>query len=544
LFRFLSVYKKKRVGTDVGKDFPKKEKSMITQKDLIRKSAVFYASKPAIVYEGRTLTYREVDERANRLANALAQLGLRPGSRVATLQHNCLEYVEICFGLIKGGFPQLIMNPRLNPSEISFQLNDSETEVVILQHHYAELIRPIIGQLSKVKHFICFDGQGSGMLDYDKLISSVSPLEPAWELNLQDLGELRYTSGTTGTPKGIMLPYGSWLAVSRNLLLDQMPYLDSSDRFAALQPLYHGAGWRILPVWIRGATHYVVRRFDPEIAVDLIEKERITVIKTIPTVILRLLDVPDIKKRDLSSLRAVIFGASPMPVERFKQAIEIFGPIFIQGYGQTEAPVTICALKKEDYAVAGDPAKVKHLSSVGRPYTMVKVKVVNEAGQEVAPGELGEVIVQGDHMMTGYLNRPEATAETIRNGWIYTRDMATVDEAGYIYLTGGRKSDMIITGGLNVYPVEVEQVLYQHPAVAEAAVIGVPDPQWGEAIKACIILKAGYQVNEEEIIEFCKERLASYKKPRSVDFVTEFPKNAAGKIMHKELRRKYAEDQQ
>lgn len=517
---------------------------MITQKDLIRKSAVFYASKPAIVYEGHTLTYREVDERANKLANALAQLGLRPGNRVATLQRNCLQYVEISFALIKGGFPQLTMNPRLNPSEILFQLNDSGTEAIILQHYYAELIRPILAQLRGVKHFICFDGQEPGMQDYDRLLVSSSPLEPDLELDLQALGELRYTSGTTGAPKGIMLPYKSWLYVARNLLLDQLPFLDFRDKFMALQPLYHGAGWRILPVWIRGATHYVVHRFEPEIALDLIEKERITVIKTIPMVILRLLDYPDIKKRDLSSLRAVIFGASPMPVERFKQAIEIFGPIFIQGYGQTEAPVTICALKKEDYAVADDPRKVKHLSSVGRPYTMVKVKVVNEAGKEVVPGELGEVIVQGDHMMTGYLNRPDATAETIRNGWIYTRDMATVDEAGYIYLTGGRKSDMIITGGLNVYPNEVEQVLYQHPAVAEAAVIGVPDPQWGEAIKACIIIKAGYQVSEEEIIEFCQERLASYKKPRSVDFVAEFPKNAAGKILHKELRRKYAEDQQ
>lgn len=517
---------------------------MITQKDLIRKSAVYYADRPAVVFEGQTLTYRQVDERANRLANALARLGLNPGSRVATLQRNCLQYIEISFGLIKGGFPQLTMNPRLTPSELLFQLNDSETDTLIMQHHYAELIRPIRHQLKTVKNFVCFDGRDPGMLDYEELVSSASPFEPERELDLEALGELRYSSGTTGTPKGIMLPYKSWLYVSRNLLLDQLPFLDFRDKFVALQPLYHGAGWRILPVWIRGATHYVVTSFEAEIAFDLIEKERITVIKTIPTVILRLLEYPDIKKRDLSSLRTIIFGASPMPLERFKQAIEIFGPIFIQGYGQTEAPVTICALKKEDYAVEDDPTKVNHLSSVGRPYTMVQVKVVNENGKEVAPGELGEVIVRGDHMMTGYLNRPDDTAEILRNGWIFTRDIATVDEAGYIYLSGGRKSDMIVTGGLNVYPNEVEQVLYQHPAVAEAAVIGVPDPEWGEAVKACIILKVGYEVKEGEIIDFCKDRLASYKKPRSVDFVSEFPKNAAGKILHKELRRRYVQDRQ
>ncbi|MFH0801984.1 MAG: AMP-binding protein [bacterium] len=516
---------------------------MITTKDLIRKSAIYYADRPAVVFEGQTLTYREVNERANRLANALSDLGLRPGSRVATLQSNGLHFIEVVFGVIKGGFVQLTLNPRLKSPELLFQLKDSEAEAIVLQHQYAGLIKSILRELSNLKHVICFEGQEAGMLDYERFIASASPLEPEAELDPEALGELKYTSGTTGAPKGIMLPFKAWQNLSRNLLLDQMPFLDCRDRFMALQPLQHGAGRRILPVWIRGATHYVVTRFDADVAYTMIEKERITVIKTVPTVILRLLDYPDIAKRDLSSLRAVIFGASPMPVERLKQAIEIFGPIFIQGYGQTEAPVTICALKQEDYAVEGDLGKVKHLSSVGRPYTMVQVKVVNQEGREVAPGDLGEVIVTGDHIMMGYLNRPEATAETLRDGWIYTRDIATVDEVGYIYLTGGRKSDMIITGGLNVYPNEVEQVLYQHPAVGEAAVIGIPDPAWGEAIKACIVLKTGHLASEEEIIDFCKERLASYKKPRSVEFVKDLPKNSAGKIMHKELRRRFVDDQ-
>jgi long-chain acyl-CoA synthetase len=518
--------------------------SMITQKDLIRKSSIYYANRPAVVYEGQTLTYRQVNERACRLANALAQLGLHPGNRVATVQRNCMQYIEISFGLIKGRFPQLTVNPRINPLELLFQLNDSEPDVLIVQHHYLELLHPILSQIKTIKHFICFDGREEGMLDYDALLASASPEEPEGELDLEVLGELRYTSGTTGAPRGIMLPYKSWLTVSCNLLLDQMPFLDFRDRFMALQPLYHGAGLRILAVWIRGAAHYIVNQFDADIAYDMIEKERITVIKTIPTIILRLLDYPDIRKRDLSSLKAIIFGASPMPVERLKQAIEIFGPIFIQGYGQTEAPVTICALKKEDYSVAGDLENVKHLSSVGRPYTMVQVKVVNQEGKEVAPGELGELIVTGDFIMTGYLNQPDATAETLREGWVHTRDMATVDEAGYIYLTGGRQSDMIITGGLNVYPNEVEQILYKHPAVAEAAVIGVPDPKWGESIKACIALKAGQTVSAKELIDLCKENLSSYKKPSSVDFMSELPKNAMGKIMHKELRRRYVEDQQ
>lgn len=511
----------------------------VTQKELIKNSAKYFANKPAVVYQGQSLTFSEVNERANRLANALAGLGLRPGARVATLTRNCLEYIEIAFGLIKGSFPQVTLNPRLTTDDLLFQINDAEAEAVILQHHYAELINPVRDQLGRVKHFICFDGTEPDMLDYGRLLSSASPREPEIELNLDDLGELRYTSGTTGNPKGIMLPYRSWLAVTRNLLLDQLPDITSADKFLALQPLYHGAGWRILAVWVRGATHYITPRFDPEIAFDLIEKEKISVIKTVPTVLLRLLDSPDIKKRDLSSVRTILYGASPMPVEKLKQGLAIFGPVFVQGYGQTEAPVTICVLRKEDHVIDDDPDKIKRLASIGRPYTMVEVKVADEKGTEVASGEMGEIMVRGDHIMMGYLNRPEDTAERIRDGWIYTNDLATTDEEGYIYLTGGRKSDMIISGGLNVFPVEVEQVLYQHPAVAEVAVIGVPHPEWGEAVKACVVLRAGQSVNEEELIDFCRGRLAGYKKPRSIDFLTELPKNAAGKILHRELRERY-----
>lgn len=512
----------------------------ITQKHLIRNSAKYFPNKPAVVYENRSLTFREVDDRANRLANALSGLGLKPGARVATLMRNSLEYIEITFGLIKGSFPQLHLNPRLTSDDLLYQLNDAEIQVIILQKHYAELINPIRDQLRTIKHFICFDGEEKAMLGYDQFISSASPIEPELELNLDDLGELRYTSGTTGNPKGIMLPYRSWLAVTRNLLLDQIPDLTSEDRFVALQPLYHGAGWRILAVWVRGATHFIVPRYDAEIAFDLIEKERITSIKTVPTVLLRLLDAPDIRKRDLSSIRTILYGASPMPVDRLKQGLEIFGPVFVQGFGQTEAPITISVLRKEDHVVSNDPKAMKRLGSIGRPYTMVEVMVVNEKGEQAAPGELGEIIVKGDHIMTGYLNNPEATAERIRNGWIYTNDLATVDEEGYLYLTGGRKTDMIISGGLNIFPNEVEQVFYQHAAIAEVAVIGVPDPQWGESIKACVVLKEGQSASEEELIAFCKERLASYKKPRSVDVLSELPKNAAGKILHRELRKRYA----
>ncbi|MFC1917129.1 class I adenylate-forming enzyme family protein [Chloroflexota bacterium] len=512
----------------------------ITQKHLIKNAARYFAQKTAIVCGDRKLTFSEVDSRANRLANALANLGLKPGARVATVMQNCLEYVETNFGLIKGGFPQITLNPRLTTEDLLFQLNDSEAEALIFQDHYAELINPIKDKLITVRHFVCLGSKEAGTLDYDTFIDGASSAEPEFVLNLDDLGELRYTSGTTGSPKGIMLPYRSWLAVTRNLLLDQIPDITSADNFLALQPLYHGAGWRILAVWVRGATHFITADFDAENAVNIIEKNKITVVKTVPTVLGRILDFPDISKRNLKSLKTLIYGASPMPVERLKQALDMFGPILVQGYGQTEAPVTLCVLNKADHLTYNDPVRERRLGSVGRPYTMVQIRIINEKGQDVKPGELGEVIVCGDHMMTGYLNRPDATADRIRNGWLYTADLATVDEAGYIFLSGGRKSDMIITGGLNVFPNEVEQILYEHPAVAEAAVIGVPDTDWGESITACIKLKDGKTATDTEIISFCKERLASYKKPRSVVFLNDLPKNAAGKILHRELREKYS----
>jgi acyl-CoA synthetase (AMP-forming)/AMP-acid ligase II len=264
-----------------------------------------------------------------------------------------------------------------------------------------------------------------------------------------------------------------------------------------------------------------------------IEKWRVTLIKTVPTVLQRLVDSPDIKRRDLSSIHTIVYGGSPIAVEKLKKAIEIFGPVFVGNYGLTEAPQTDLVLNREDHK---DSSK---LGSAGKPYTMVEAKIVDENDQEVAVGEMGELIVRGDHIMHGYWKRPpEVTMETLRNGWIHTRDMARKDEDGYFYLVD-RKSEMIISGGYNIYPNEVEQVIYQHPAVAEVAVVGVPDDQWGEAVKGVVCLKEGVRVTEQELIDFCKERLSSYKKPKSIDFVNILPKNAVGKVLRREVRESY-----
>ncbi len=514
------------------------KKDLVTTKDYIRRSAIYFRNKPAMVYQDQSLTFGEVDERANRLANALAGLGLKPGARIATLGRNTLNFAEILFGLIKGCFVQLFLNPRLLPGDLVFQVNDAQISAILVEQHYAEVIDSIREQVKTVKHFLCFQGRHPRMTDYEKLLASASSQEPDTDLNLDALGEIHYTGGTTGAPKGVMLPYRNRFAVARNLLLDSFLDFSASDRFMALQPLYHGAGWFLLPAWIRGSTHILVPRYDPEIAFEAIEKHRVTAIKTIPTVLIRLLDAPDVRKRDLRSVRTIFYGAEPMQVNRLREAYQIFGPIFVQGYGQMEAAASISVLKKEEHFFE-DPQKQKVLRSVGRPMTFVQVRVVDDQDKELPPGEIGELIVTGDHIMIGYLNRPEETAKKMRNGWIYTGDLGTFDEEGYLYLTGGRKSEMIISGGLNIYPNEVEQVLCQHPAIREAAVIGVLDPKWGEAVTACVVVREGQKTSPDELIDFCKDRLVHYKCPRVVEFLSELPRTGAGKVAYGDLRKRF-----
>lgn len=505
----------------------------ISRKELIARSSRFFAKKTAVIFGNQRLTFSEVNERASRLANALIGLGLLPRDRIATLMSNCLQYPEIEFALVKGSFPQITLNPRITPKELLHQLVETEAQGIIVDKQYAASIRTVLSQLKKMKVVICVNGKEAEMQDYERLLQSANAAEPYDELTGEDIGEIRYTSGTTGGPKGVLLPYKSRLAITRNLLMDQMGDFTSQDKFLALQPLYHGAGWFILPVWVRGGAHYIVPNYEPQQSLELIQQEGITVIKTIPTVLLRLLNSQELKKYKLNTLRTIIYGGSPMPVEKLKEAIEHFGPIFINLYGQLEAAMTITTLRKEEHYGS-------RLGSVGRPCTLVDVRVVNEDGEDIQANEIGEIIVKGDHQMIGYLNRSDATSQTLRSGWIYTGDLGTVDQEGYIYLTGGRKSEMIISGGLNIYPSEIEQVIYQHPAVVEVAVIGVPHPEWVEAVKACVVLKKEFQVSENELLDFCKERLAGFKKPKSIDFFDRLPHNASGKIDYPELKRKYS----
>jgi acyl-CoA synthetase (AMP-forming)/AMP-acid ligase II len=303
-------------------------------------------------------------------------------------------------------------------------------------------------------------------------------------------------------------------------------------------PMTHTAGMAALPCTARGGTVIVLTKPDPALMLASIAKHRVTEIFLPPTVIYRLLDIPSIRQCDFSSLRYLLYGAAPMSVEKLKQAIDVFGPVMMGGYGQTEAPGTISFLRPEEHFVDGKLAPDERLSSVGRPSPMVRVEIFDDDSRPVAPGETGEICVRGDLVMKGYYKDPGKTAETIVDGWLHTGDVGHLDAEGYLHITD-RKKDMIISGGFNVYPSEVEQVIWAHPAVQDCAVIGVPDDKWGEAVKAVVELNAGQAVTAEELIALCKDKLGSVKTPKSIDFIGALPRSTAGKVLKKELRKSY-----
>ncbi|MFH0845447.1 MAG: AMP-binding protein, partial [Pseudomonadota bacterium] len=357
-----------------------------------------------------------------------------------------------------------------------------------------------------------------------------------------DLAWIFYTSGTTGMPKGAMLTHRNLLAMTMNFYADVCPGFGPDDVKLHAAPLSHATGLYALPSIGKAAANIVLesRSFDPELVFKTIQDYGVTNMFAAPTMVKILVDSPFREKFDRSSLRVLYYGGAPMLVEDMKEAMEKLGSCLIQLYGQGESPNTITHLPPRDHVPAGTPAQMKRLASAGFPRTDVEVRILDPEDKELPAGEMGEIVTRSDVVMRGYWRNPKATADTLRNGWLHTGDVGYMDEAGYVFIMD-RSKDMIISGGENIYPREIEEVIIQHPAVREVAVIGVPDPKWGEAIRAIVSLVPGSSVSEEELITFCKDNIASYKKPKSVDFIDALPKNNYGKILKRELRAQYWE---
>jgi len=503
--------------------------------------------KVAIVFEGKRYTFSQLNERVNRLGNELTKLGVQKGDRVTMLQVNTNQCVEAYFTVAKLGAIYVPLNFRAKGNELSYMLNSSEANTLLVGERYIDLVNSIKPELASVKNFVSLDSPYEGMLYYEDVIASSAAEEIFTAIDDNDTTILLYTAGTTGFPKGVMLSHSSFSIYVLKNVSPADP--ESVEKNILTVPLYHVAGIQAMMAAIYGGRTLVMeRQFEPKEWMELVEAEKVGRAMMVPTMLKQLMGHPEFSRHDLSSLKVITYGAAPMPFEVIKKALDVFpGVGFINAFGQTETASTITALSSEDHNITGTEEekekKLKRLSSIGKPMSDIEMKVVDEEGNELPPGEVGEIMAKGPRVMSGYWKDQEKTERTIdKDGWVHTGDMGYVDEDGYFFLAG-RATDMIIRAGENISPEELEAVLHSHPKVDEAAVIGVPDEEWGEVPLAVIVFKQEETATPEELMEYCRANLSSYKRPRSVVFVDELPRNPMGKILKRVLREQYGKAQ-
>lgn len=506
--------------------------------DIILRNAMIYPQREAFVCGEQRVNFQEYNARANSLAHALHGLGTKKGEVIGVLSWNCMGYMEVIGAAAKGGFIFSPFNVRFSASEVEYLVNNSEAVALFVGAGMGELLNGIRGKIPRVRHFISLEEPIPGMEAAEELIGRSSKTEPEVDIQESDPLFICYTSGTTGLPRGAVYTHAR---VREDILCHSIEVpIGSHDRCISLMPLFHIGGIEVSHYLLyNAATNIIMKTFDPQAFLKAIERERITNIVLVPTHLAVLLDLPEFQKTDVSSVKRIYYAGSPMPTEILKRGMSAFGPVFFQGYGQTESGPVIAFLKESDHQVLDKPPEEQRvLLSVGQPATGVHVRIVDEEERDILPGEVGEIVARSRHVMEGYWRKPEETNQVLRDGWLHTRDMGTYDEQGYIYIVD-RKQDMIVSGGENIYPREVEEILYRHPAVSECAVLGIPDPKWVEAVHAVVCLKRGASAKPDELIDFCKMNLAKYKAPKSVDIVQELPKSATGKILKREIRKKY-----
>ena len=511
-----------------------------TWADIIYRNALLYPGYEAFIYEKERITFAQYNARVNRLIHALHSMGVKRGDGIGIFSWNCLAYADVYGAAMKGGFIISPLNPRLQARELEYLINYSQVNTLFVGRELIEMVSQLRPRFPNVKNYISLETSAPGMIFHHDLLLAHSEEEPDVRVKEEDPFLILYTSGTTGEPRGALYTEGRNIENTRTKAIELG--IEAGDKHIMILPLFHIGGYsHFWAFFYIGGCNVIMqqRSFDPKATLQAIQDERATDIHIVPTQLVTMLAIPDVDQYDLGSLKRMWYAASPMPTELLKKGIERFGSIFMQGYGQSESGPDITFLPKKSHQVLDkSPEEQKVLASCGRPCLGVHARIVDENDNDVKPYTVGEIIVQGKTVMVEYWHKPDETRNVMRDGWLHTGDMGYYDPQGYIYIVD-RKKDMIITGGENVYPREIEEVLYRHPAVAEAAVIGVPDELWIERVHAVIFLKEGRQVTGDEIIEFCKHHLARYKAPKSVEFVESLPKNPQGKILKRELREKY-----
>jgi acyl-CoA synthetase (AMP-forming)/AMP-acid ligase II len=505
--------------------------------DMVRARAKTRGKAIVYEFEGRKTSFAEFDQLTNRVANGLKALGVKQRDRIAYLGKNSDIYFELLFGAMKANVVMAPVNWRLAGPEIAFIVADCKAPVLFVGPECVAQVRNIKPQLPELRIVITTEGGAPEWQDYIAWRDAQSADDPGVEIGRGDVAIQLYTSGTTGKPKGAMLSHANLLNLvetGQGEKPDWNKWTEDDVSLVAM-PIFHigGSGWGVLGLY-QGAKGVIAREFDPTKVLDFIEHSGITKLFMVPAAMQFVVRQPRARQVDFSRLKYMLYGASPIPAALLKECIEVFGCGFVQMYGMTETTGTIVALAPEDH-VEG----LERMRSAGKALPGVELAILDANGNRLPPGEVGEIATRSGSNMVGYWNLPEATARTLdHEGWLRTGDAGYIDKDGYLYIHD-RIKDMIISGGENIYPAEVESAICDHPDVAEAAVVGVPDETWGEAVKAIVVMKQGKQATASDIINFTRERIAGFKTPKTVDFIDALPRNASGKILRRHLRDPY-----
>ena len=489
-------------------------------------------------FESRATTFAQLDQTTNQVANALLREGLSKGQRIAYVGKNSDRYFELFFGAAKMGAVMTPIGWRLAPPEIGYIIENSAAPIVFVGPESIEQVEQAIARLTPKPKIVLMEEGLTGVATYEEWRGSAPPNDPEIAVQAHDIAVQLYTSGTTGRPKGAMLTHANLLSGRRRAAEASMSWntWTPDDVSLVAMPVAHigGTGWGMVGL-LNGAKNVIAREFDPAKILDFIEFDRVSKLFMVPAALQVVIRQPRAREIDYSRLKYILYGAAPIAVELLRECIEVFGCGFCQQYGMTETCGTIVYLPPEDH----DPAGNQRMRAAGLPLPGVELKIVDADGISLPPNAIGQIATRSAANMAGYWGMQAATSETIdEDGWLFTGDAGYLDEDGYLYIQD-RIKDVIISGGENIYPTEVENAIYGHPGVADVAAIGVPDEKWGEAVKAIVVLKPGAAANPADIIAFARERIAAFKAPKSIDFVDALPRNAAGKVLRRQLREPY-----